>query len=202
MKKQLALILMLCFTTLMVAQKLKVASGGFDFLKGQSEVNVEFVYDNMKIFKDNKTNEQYMAQRSKKLSEKSKGKGKTWEKKWMASRDLIYAPKFLELMNRYLEEDEGVRFDEGIEGTKYTLIVDTVWLYPGYNVGVMKKGAKVSTVLRFVETDNRDNVLLEVTSKHAPGERFGGTYSNEDRIGEGYAKTGKSFAKLLLKKAF
>ncbi len=202
MKKQVMLIAVLLCTTLMFSQKMKVKEGKFDFIKNQKEINVEFDYDNMKLFKDNKTNEEYMEERSADLEEKARGNGKNWEKKWMASRELIYQPKFLELMNRYVNEKKGVYFAENLPEAKYTLIVETTWLYPGYNVAVMKKPAKVSTKLTFVETANRNNILLVVTSENAPGSSYGGTFSNEDRIGEGYAKTGKSLAGLILKKAF
>lgn len=202
MKKQVTLLLAIFCSAIMLGQKLKVKQGNFDFIKDQKEINVEFVYDNMKLFKKNLTNEEYMAERSADLEGKTKGKGKAWEKKWISSREFIYAPKFLELMNRYLYEKEGVNFAENLPTAKYTLIVETVWIYPGWNVAVMRKGAKVNTILTFVETANRDNILLQVTSDKAPGNQFGGTFSNEDRIGEGYAKTGKSFAKLIMKKAF
>jgi len=200
--KKLSIMLALLCTTVMFSQKLKVTEGKFDFFEGQKEINVEFDYDNMKLFKKDLTNEEYMKERSADLEEKGRGKGKAWEKKWMASRELIYQPKFLELMNRRLEEDHGIYFSEGATDAKYTLIVETVWVYPGWNAAVMRQPAKVSTKLIFVETANRDNVLLVITGKNAPGNRFGGTFSNEDRIGEGYAKTGKSVAKLISKKAF
>jgi hypothetical protein len=82
------------------------------------------------------------------------------------------------------------------------LIVETTWVYPGWDAGVMKQPAKVTTLLKFVETENKANVVTEVTSKNAPGDQWGSSFSNEDRLGEGYAKTGKSFAKLILKRAF
>ncbi|MFM9460114.1 hypothetical protein ACLHWR_12530 [Flavobacterium psychrophilum] len=82
------------------------------------------------------------------------------------------------------------------------MIVDLEWVYPGYNVVMAKKGAKVSTVLKFVETTNRNNVVLAIKSDEAPGDVFGGSFSNEDRIAEGFAKTGKSLAKLILKRAY
>lgn len=201
MKQFLLFAFMLC-VGLAHGQKLKVEDGNFKFLKGQKSFNVEFVYDNMKLFKDNKTNEEYMEERAKDLNEKSKGKGDTWKKKWIASRELIYEAKFMELMNRYMGDKKGVELSQGDEDAKYTLIVETVWVYPGWNAAVMRQPAKVSTNLKFVETANRDKVALEVFSKHAPGDSYGGTFSNEDRIGEGYAKTGKSFAKLLLKKGY
>ena len=190
------------FTVVASSQKLKVEDGEFNFIHGQKEINVEFVYDNMTLLKKNLSNDQYVKEHSAELEEKTKGKGKSWEKSWYASRDIIYAPKFLELMNRYLHEDKGIYFGEELADTKYTLIVETVWVYPGWNAAVMRQPAKVSTLLKFVETANRNNVLLEISSKDAPGNRYGGTFSNEDRLGEGYAKTGKSIAKLILKKAF
>lgn len=202
MKKQLILFVFLLLTVITYSQKMKVQEGNFDFIKDQKEINVEFVYDNMKLLKKNISNEQYVKEHSAELEEKSRGKGKAWEKSWIASRELIYSPKFLELMNRYLHKEKDVYFGEGLKDAEYTLIVETVWVYPGWNAAVMRQPAKVSTLLKFVETADRDNVLLKITSKHAPGNRFGGTFSNEDRLGEGYAKTGKTLAKLILKKAF
>ncbi|MDY7393903.1 hypothetical protein UMM65_01480 [Aureibaculum sp. 2210JD6-5] len=105
-------------------------------------------------------------------------------------------------MNKYLGDKENMYFAEGLEDAKYTLIVETVWLYPGWDAGIMKQHAKVTTQLKFVETANKDNVLAEVSSKNAPGDQWGNNYSNESRVGEGYAKTAKSLAKLVLKKAF
>ena len=104
-------------------------------------------------------------------------------------------------MNKYLGKDQNIYFNENLEA-KYTLIVETVWIYPGWDAGIMKQPAKVTTAIKFVETANKNNILVKVTSKEAPGDQWGNNYSNESRLGEGYAKTGKSFAKLILKKAF
>ena len=79
------------------------------------------------------------------------------------------------------------------------MIVDIVWIYPGWDVGMMKQPAKLSTVLRIVDAANRSNVLLEVTTENAPGDQWGNNYSNESRIGESFAKTAKSFGKMIVK---
>ncbi|WP_179354177.1 hypothetical protein [Winogradskyella vidalii] len=202
MQKILHLAFILLFTTAIYAQKTKVKEGDFSFFKGQTEINVEFDYSNLKINKDNLTNDEYVAERVADLESKGKGKGKAWKKSWEASKDLIYASKFLELMNRDLYEDKGISFEKDFPDAKYTLILEVVWIYPGWNAAVMRQPAKVTTLIKFVETANRDNVLLEITSKEAPGNKFGGTFSNEDRIGEGFAKTGKTLSKLIMKKAF
>jgi hypothetical protein len=201
MKKLIALVLVLFYTS-MYSQKIKIEQGNFDFIVDQKEVNVVFNYDNMKLLKENYTNDEYVTKRSADLEEKGRGKGKTWEKAWKSSPELIWNPKFLELMNKYLGKAQDIYFAEDLEDTKYTLIVETVWIYPGWDAGIMKQPAKVTTNLKFVESANKNNILLEVSGKNAPGDQYGNNYSNESRVGEGYAKTGKTLAKLILKKAF
>jgi hypothetical protein len=201
--KNILIITMLFVSCFMNAQKIKVIQGGFGFLKAQKEVNVEFDYSIMTLMKEEKSEEQYIKDRSKDLSEKKKNNGTVWENKWNSSKELIWNPKFLELVNVVLsKKDKDVNFQEGLVDAKYTLIVQTVWIYPGWDAAVMKQPAKVSTNLIFVETANKSNVLLKITSTNAPGDQWGNNFSNESRIGEGYAKTGKSLAKLLLKKAY
>jgi hypothetical protein len=190
-------------STVMTAQDLDVVKGDFGFLKDQKEINVEFDYSKMTILNDKLSEDVYVANRSKELNEKTKSLGDTWAKKWESSKQLIWNPKFLELLNIVLiKEKKEANFQEGAAAAKYTLIVETVWIFPGWDAGIMKSPAKVTTNFKFVETSNKSNVLLEISSKEAPGDQYGNNYSNESRIGEGYAKTGKSLAKLLLKKAY
>ena len=201
--KKVLFFAVLLVTALMSAQEMNVTKGDFGFLAGQKEINVEFIYDKLKLMEDNLTDEKYVADRVADLNGKSKGNGDMWKKKWYASREMAFEPKFIELVNIVLaKENKDVSFQKDLKSAKYTLIVDALWIYPGYNVMVMKKGAKVTTNLKFVETANHKNVLLEISSEKAPGDIFGGSFSNEDRIAEGYAKTGKSLAKLLLKKVY
>lgn len=200
MKKVFA-IAALVVAGMMNAQDMDVVKGDFAFLKDQKEINVEFTYDKLKLMDDNLTDEKYVADRAADLNEKEKGKGEIWKKKWYASRENAFQPKFTELVNTILNKaKKDLNFSEGATSAKYTLIVEAIWVYPGYNVVMAKKGAKVSTNLKFVETANKNNVVLEIKSEKAPGDVFGGSFSNEDRIAEGYAKTGKSLGQLIVKK--
>ena len=193
---------LLLFTGITFAQDMNVVKGNFDFIKNQKEINIEFDYSNFTMMKENKTEKQYVEERTAELNEKYKGNGNIWQKKWYSAKELIWTPKFLELINVVLQkEKKDLNFQEGLN-TPYTLIVKTTWLYPGWDAGIMKQPAKVSTNLKFVETANKSNVLLEITSEEAPGDQWGSNFSNESRIGEGYAKTAKSLAKLIAKKAY
>lgn len=199
MKKVLVLAV-LFISTMMTAQKMKVVKGDYGFLKGQTALNIEFDYSNLKLMKENKTEAQYIDDRVKDLNDKNKGVGDIWKKKWLGSREAIWNPKFLELVNVVLvKKKKDLTFQEGLTTAKYTLIVDVAWIFPGWDAMVMKQPAKVSTNLKFVETANKSNVLLEIYSEHAPGDQWGNNFSNESRIGEGFAKTGKSLAGLILK---
>lgn len=200
MKKVLALAV-LFISSISFAQDMDVVKGDFGFLNGQKEINVVFDYSNMTLMKENKTEEQYVAERTKDLNDKNKGVGDIWKKKWNASKELIWNPKFLELVNVVLSKKKvDMNFQEGLTSAKYTLIVQDIWVFPGWDIGMMKQPAKVSTRLKFVETANNSNVLLEITTDKAPGDQWGSNYSNESRIGEGFAKTGKSLAGTILKK--
>jgi hypothetical protein len=201
MKK--VLFALLFVSSIVSAQKMDVTKGDFGFLKDQKEINIEFDYSKLTLMKEKKSEAQYIEERSKELNEKNKGVGDIWGKKWSSSKASIWQPKFLELVNIVLaKEKKEVSFQEELSSAKYTLIVEVVWIFPGWDAMVMKQPAKVTTNLKFVETANKSNVLLEIKSEDAPGDQYGNNFSNESRIGEGFAKTGKSLAKFLLKKAY
>ncbi|WET00546.1 hypothetical protein [Flavobacterium sp. YJ01] len=182
------------------AQDMNVVQGNFDFLKDQKEVNVSFDYSDFTMMKEKMPEAQYVQEHKADLDKKAKGNGNIWEKKWIAAREQIWTPKFLEIANTVLtKEKKDLNFQEGLK-TPYTLIVKTVWLFPGWDAGIMKQPAKVTTNLKFVDSSNKSNVLLEITSDEAPGDQWGSNFSNESRLGEGYAKTAKSMSKLIIKK--
>ncbi|MEX2483125.1 MAG: hypothetical protein WED10_01105 [Brumimicrobium sp.] len=191
--------LMLAFGA--TAQKVKVESGNYKFLKGESEINVEFDYSNLTLMKDNLTEEKYVEDRKNELNKKEAGKGDAWEKEWNAAKEDIWEPKFLELVNIVIsKKKKDLKFDKDLSSAKYTLIVEVKWIYPGWDVVVSKKPAELNTVLKFVETENKDNVVLELSSEKAPGAQYGSQFSNETRIGESFAKTGKTLGGLVFKK--
>jgi len=199
MKKVLVLAVMLV-STIVTAQKMNVEKGDFAFLNGQTAINIEFDYSKLKLLKENKTEEQYIADRAKELNDKNSGVGDVWKKKWQGAKKAIWEPKFLELVNIVLaKKDKNLSFQEDLNSAKYTLIVEATWIFPGWDAMVMKQPAKVSTTLKFVETANRSNVVLEISTENAPGDQYGNNFSNESRIGEGFAKTGKSLAGYIIK---
>ena len=198
--KKLLAILFLCVTLAVTAQDFQEERGNLSFLKDQKVVNVEFKYDNLRLMKDNVTEKEYVDERREFLNNRNKGEGDNWLKKWEGAREAFWEPKFLDLMRRTVTESKGIAFQKDAPQAPYTLIVDAQWIYPGWDADVMKQKAKVTTVLSFVETNNKENVLYQIRSIEAPGDQIGHNYSNELRIGEGFEKTAKSFGKLIVKR--
>lgn len=198
--KKLLAILFMCVTLAVTAQDFQEERGNLSFLKDQKVVNVEFKYDNLRLMKDNVTEKEYVDERREFLNNRNKGEGDNWLKKWEGAREAFWEPKFLDLMRRTVTESKGIAFQKDAPQAPYTLIVDAQWIYPGWDAWVMKQAAKVTMVLKFVETQNKDKELFQLRSIEAPGDQFGNNFSNESRIGEGFAKTAKSFGKLIVKR--
>lgn len=196
--KKLLLAGLITISSFAIAQKMKTEKGDLSFLKGQNVVNVVFDYSDLKLLKDNMTESQYVEKHSAELNAKVDGNGESWKKQWATSKENIWNPKFLSIANTVLTKEKNpLRFKEGVD-SPYTLEVKVRWIYPGWDAGIMKQPAKVSTQLIFIDSQTK-NVVCEINSQEAPGDQWGNNFSNEYRVGEGFAKTGKSLAQKVVK---
>jgi hypothetical protein len=196
--KKLLLVFLIFLTGVVYAQKMKVISGNFDFLKGEKELDLQMDYSHIKFYKENMDEAAYIAKQEKDIQKanKSPEEFEAWKKDWEYSKNTQFVDKFLASMNKNTD----IKTSVDNPSAKYTLLVETVWIYPGWFAGVMNQPSKLSTVLKFVEKSDPSNVLLEIESKNAPGDNFVGLPNNNDRISEGYAKTAKTLARMIEKK--
>ena len=194
--KKLLLGFMLIFFALFNAQKMKVVSGDLGFLKEEKEIKVVFTFPETTFYKEKMDENSYIQKRMKEISsEKGQEEADRWRTDWEQTKKVSIPHKFLSSLNKY----GNIKGSED-SPAKYTLIVETVWIYPGWFAGVMNQPSKISTLLKFVESSNPKNILAVVESNNAPGDNFVGLPNNNDRIAEGYAKTSKSLAKIINKK--
>ena len=200
-------IALLTFTVNVQAQKLKFSEGDekLSFLAGQTEVNLEFSYENMNVGKI--TEAEYKAEKIKKYNEKQPGKGDKWAEKWENSRVSTYEPMFDELINKILfKKKTGAIVSKGKSGAKYTLIVRTTMQEPGFNSYVMKVNPSANYEMTFVETATKKVVakaeLMRVAGVVVNDNDF--DFDPSNRIKECYAKAGKvmgtNMAKAMAKK--
>ena len=195
----LAGVLFLC-TAPLLAQELKLKSGSLEFLKGEKNLNLEYVYDGLTVGKEAEQN--YINSKVAEMNKKEAGKGDQWLAGWKGDRERRYQPKFEELLNKqFTEKKADLQAGKNPEA-KFTLVLKTTVLEPGFNVGVMRRPAAVSTEAAIYATRDRSKQLALITIFKAPGQdAMGYDFDTGQRLAEGYAKTGKELGKFLCKSA-
>ncbi len=179
------------------AQKVKLIDGNLNFLKGQKVIKAEFTYNNMKIGKMKA--EDYI---NKKVTEKNKkkaGAGDLWLKQFKADLDTAFPRYFLNMFNLY-KKHVAVADLEGADA-QYTMIINTIFLEPGYNVGISSKRPVANMEVLIVAKDNPEKVLAKFMITKAPGNSmFGSGFTFKDRVGGCYENAATRLASYFIKK--
>lgn len=198
MKKLLVIVFLGFFALNANAQKIKLVKGNLNFLKGVTTLKIEFTYGpNLRVGK--MTEKAYVEKKVGALNAKKAGRGNYWKSLWYQDRKAHYQPKFIDLFNKVLL-NKGVFVSEDAH-SDYVMIVNTTFIEPGFDVGVMSKPANINLVITFINSNHPSKVLAKFTIHKSPGTSvFGNDYDTAVRLGEAYARAGKHFAKFLLKK--
>lgn len=166
------------------------------YLKGQKEVALQFTYDNLTVGKKGKSEADYVAEKTADNNKKEAGKGDAWAKAWVDARQKTYEPKFEELFNK--AAGEKVSGNRKNTSAKYTVIVHTTRIEPGFNAAVMKQAAFCDYEISIVETANPSNVLSKgVLMNQAGSQMMGYDFDVSSRVQESYAKAGKTLGKTI-----
>jgi hypothetical protein len=187
MKKQKTLLLFLLFTSVIFAQRYEVLSGKLKNLKGISEYNVTFDYSDLKVYNFD-TEEAYLAEKMDKRKDKE-GKAEKFKENWYSDRTNKYEPKFITYFNERFESGE-VKVNKN-DALQYTMSVKTTWIYPGYTLGKVEP-AKISAIITVFETQNPNNILVQLEFDKAIG--IGGELTHDQgyRIAGAYEKLAKN----------
>lgn len=190
-------IALVAFSLAGYAQRISQKSGSVSALNGQTTLNVEYDYSNFGVGKfENEAD--FVNKKVEEYNAKEAGKGDKWKDGWISAREDRYEPKFEELFNKGAEK-LGLQVVNGKKDAKYTLIVRTIFVEPGFNIGVMKKPAYVNFEFDIVETAGRSKVS-EQTLSNVPGTQYAGyDFDIGSRVAESYAKAGKVLAAYLAK---
>lgn len=198
MRTVVSIILAIFCTISVLGQSIKTASGDISVLSGEKELSVTFGYDNMKV-QGYATEAEFIKDKAQ-LREKHKpGSGKEFEESWFTDREAVYEPLFVEHLNDNIPEKRKFTISKSNPNATYNLHVQTLWVYPGYNVGFFQP-AKIEVVLRLYEIGKPERLLWEskspirIIAKEAP-------YERELRIGATYIALAKRMSWLLKKKA-
>lgn len=197
--KNIVLLAVFIVSTVVSAQRAKVTEGNWKTLKDISAYNLVFEYTDVQIPKFD-SEEAFLEDKMSKRDDKEPGSGEEFKKNWFADRENRYEPKFIESFNKRFNDGE-VSVEKNSEA-EYTMKIHTTMLYPGYNVGIVRKNAKLEATLYVYKTDAPETVIFSVNYTKVEGKgAMGHDYNSGYRISEAYAKLAKDLAKKIRKKA-
>jgi len=193
----LLLACLIAVASAMYGQKIKQLSGNLPPLKGEKTLNLQYDYEGLHVGEMQEGD--YIKKKVTEYNSKEAGKGDKWKENWSNDRKTRYQPKFEELFNKYLEEI-GMVAKEGATDARYTVIIKTVMIEPGFNVGVMRRPARIEVEMIIIETNKPEAKIAEYSVVNIPGsDVMGYDFDSGLRISEAYAKLGKEFAKYIIK---
>ena len=128
------------------AQHIHLIEGNLSALRGNNSMNVQFVYDNMRVGKYNKE-EDYVNAKRQEYNSKNPGRGDSWAKEWVSETvRAASSPKFTDLFTERMGGG-------GLSASaKYTLIIKTTYTEPGYNIAIRFSFHEISGEAWIVET--------------------------------------------------
>ncbi len=194
MRKLLLLLFVAIGVVAFGQNQINIRSGNFDFLKDQSEVNVQLIFDNAVYQEKNLTEAQYLENRKADITaKKSEDVWKNWLSQWNKFKTSEYLEYFLKGING---KSKKVVF-KGDAKTKYTLIIDAKWIYAGWYGGMIgSQEAKLTADMMFVETDNPSKVVMKLQADKIGGKQMNKEFAWEyGRIAAAYEVTGKKLGK-------
>ncbi|MFP3834283.1 hypothetical protein [Chryseobacterium sp. SIMBA_028] len=162
MKKLFLLVFMVMMTTAAFGQeKMNLVSGGFEVLKDQTEVNVELKFEDVLFMKENITETQYLENRKKQVLDNPKRGEETW-KIWIAEWEKYKNEEYIRYFSKGLNKTYKESFFKKDISSKYTLLLETKWIFPGWHAGLTMMTAEISGTIKLVETSNHSVVLAEI----------------------------------------
>jgi hypothetical protein len=173
------------------AQKIDGEADDFKILKEQKNINIEFTYEKVAVGDYAKESE-YVKNKTAEMNTKEAGSGDIWAKRWEVARKERYEPKFIENFTK----QTGLTFDTT---AKYTIIMKTTFIEPGYQIAITKKASQVEGSIFLVATDKKTKKLATITVERGGGMFRGGAFDFETRIAETYAVTARDAGKLIKK---
>lgn len=198
MKKLLLLGFVVIATTLFAQNQINFQSGNFDFLKDQTDVNVQLKLDDAVYQEKNLTEAQYLEIRKADITAK---KNEAVWKNWIYQWEKFKTTGFLDYFLTGINGKSGKVFFKNDAKTKYTLIIDAKWIYAGWYGGMIgSQEGKLTADLIFVETDNPSKVVMKLHADKIGGKKMNKDFSWEyGRIAAAFEVTGKKLGKEIKK---
>lgn len=204
MPKFLLTTLFICLTApFLFAQHIDIDKKALSFLASQERVNVVFTFDSLTFDGKNVPEAEFLQKRYVEISDwKDKEAAKEWLVLYNEHKNNQWQESFISTLNeRTAEYKNAPEFNRNVSTAKYTMQVNSDWMYFGYDVIVGKEPSKVSMTLSFYETEKPTSILFVTNISRAMGTN-NESYNLRDwpsfrRMSKAYTKAGYKLAQAL-----
>jgi|TARA_R100001530_G_scaffold127560_1_gene96814 hypothetical protein len=161
------------------AQHIKLDKKEMAFLASQEKVNVVFTYNDLHFNSDNFTEAEFLQYIKEKIAKKLNwDEASDWEQNHFAAKDSIYPQIFVAALNNRIKDyDHPIEFVWNDPSIKYTMKVQTDWMYFGYDAGIAQQPAKANLKITFFETSSPETIISQIDVERAEGFDVVGSFS-------------------------
>ena len=152
------------------AQSVKFDKKSLSFLKSAKEIQVEFIYDSLKFDSNKITEGAYLDKRIIRLDKDENKDSEAWIKAYHNSKKNDWQEAFVNMLNKKLKlSKKDIEFKLDAKNPEYKLIVNTTWMYLGYDIGVISEPAKLKLDFAFIDYNDPKKILSKLFIKRASG---------------------------------
>ncbi len=182
------------------SQHIDIDKKALSFLTSEEKINVIFTYDGLLFNEDKMPETTYIQHVLVKVKEEEGDDGaKDWLDNYNTSKRELWPEMFLTTLNEKMSEyKQQPIFEINNTQARYTMKVNTSWMYFGYNVVIGKWPSKIDVEITFYETSDPQNILTATSIKSAMGQNKE-TFKFDDwakfrRVGKAYVKAAYKLA--------
>ncbi len=163
------------------SQHIKIDKELLSFLASEEKVNVVFSYNNLYLNGDMLTEEAFLDYINTKIIENAdREMASQFQADYIAAKEQVWPEMFVNTLNEKVREyDSTPRFVLNDPTTTYTILINTNWMYFGYDIEIIDRPAKVTMDLTFFKNANPDNIITKTEISRAMG-----TYNKQENDGD------------------
>jgi hypothetical protein len=177
-----------------LSQSITLISGDPKPLSDQKHLMVEYDFSRTKV--GNEPESVYLERKKDELNGIEPGKGDYYVELWEKNKTERYEPRFEYLFNKYSKEKLHLGNTE--KDAKYTLIVESVNLFPGAGNAIAQVPSYASFLFRIVETQKKEIEVARMELNGVQGIQGGFEPDVGARLQESYSKAGKMLSKFFV----
>lgn len=172
-------------------------SGDIANLTKVRNVNIVYTYTDLSVGAFRKE-EDYINKKCDDMKKKDPSACEKFKKDWVEGRKTKFEPRFELLFNKYGEKSAFMQGTNYSSNQDVTLEIHTVFIEPGYNIGISKKPATLDMECTF--KDKSGKALCVIFIKNAVGaSAMGYDFDVTSRMVESYSKAAKMLTALIKK---